>query len=65
MVASEPIDTAEAAALLGVTRQRVHQLRNEFADFPKPVIERTRSMFWKQRDIERWGRRYGYIDKEG
>ena len=64
-MATEPIDTGEAAVILGVTRQRVHQLRQEFADFPTPVIERPRSMFWKQRDIERWGRKYGYIDKEG
>lgn len=60
----EVVDTGEVAALLGVTRQRVHQLRQAHADFPTPIIERPRAIFWKPREIERWGRRYGYIDKE-
>lgn len=63
-MANDVIDTGEAAAVLGVTRQRIHQLRVEFADFPFPAIERPRAMFWKLRDIERWGRKHGYVDRD-
>jgi hypothetical protein len=50
--------------LFGVSRQRVHQLRREWSDFPKPQVEAARATFWRLRDIERWGRKHGYIDKE-
>ena len=63
-MANDLVSTAEAAALLGVTRQRVHQLRQEHDDFPAPAVEHPRAVFGKWRDVERWGRRHGYIDKE-
>jgi predicted DNA-binding transcriptional regulator AlpA len=58
------VDAGEIAALLGVSRQRVHQLRQEHPDFPCPVIERARAIFWQRTQIERWAKRYGYLGKE-
>ncbi len=63
-MANDPIGTAEVGEVLGVTRQRVHQLRTEHADFPAPIVEQPRATFWRLRDIERWGRKHGYIAKE-
>ena len=59
------VDTTEVATLFGVTPARVRQLRIEHGDFPAPTISRSRSTFWKRTAIERWGRKHGYIDKEG
>jgi predicted DNA-binding transcriptional regulator AlpA len=60
------VSTAEVATLLGVSRQRVHQLRgDESARFPKPVIMQPKATFWRRRDIERWGRKHGYMKQEG
>ncbi len=61
-MASDLVSTQEAAQLLGVTRQRVHQLRREFDDFPTSAAEHPRAAFWRSRDIERWGRKHGYIE---
>lgn len=46
--------------MLGVSRQRVHQLRAEYDDFPTPAVEHPRAAFWRVRDIERWAKRHGY-----
>jgi predicted DNA-binding transcriptional regulator AlpA len=64
-VASNLIGTAEVGRMLGVTRQRVHQLRAEHKDFPSPALEHPRAAFWKARDIERWATKHGYTEKEG
>ena len=64
-MAIEAVDTGEVAAMLGVSRQRVHQIRSTHSDFPAPIIERPRAIFWRLRDVQRWGVKHGYIDKEG
>jgi predicted DNA-binding transcriptional regulator AlpA len=64
-VANEQVGTADVAKMLGISRQRVHQLRAQWSDFPSPTVEHPRAAFWRVRDIERWGRKHGYIDKEG
>jgi predicted DNA-binding transcriptional regulator AlpA len=57
------LDPAEIAELLGVSRQRVHQLRREHDDFPEPVIERTRAIFWLRKDVEAWAEDHGYLEE--
>jgi hypothetical protein len=45
---------AEIAELLNVSRQRVHQLAREHADFPQPVAELKAGKIWLRRDVEAW-----------
>jgi hypothetical protein len=52
---------AEVARFLGVSRQRVLQLR-ERPDFPAPVSRLASGPIWESVDIERWARETGRID---
>jgi predicted DNA-binding transcriptional regulator AlpA len=45
---------AEVAEVLGVSRQRVHILRQTYADFPAPVAELSRGPIWHEVDITAW-----------
>lgn len=45
---------AEIAARIGVSRQRVHQLRAAYADFPPAADELNRGPIWHTGDIEAW-----------
>lgn len=45
----------EIARLLGVSRQRAHQLIAR-ADFPAPVIELAMGKVWHAEDVEQWDR---------
>lgn len=45
--------TAEIAALLGVSRQRVLQLAAHRA-FPEPVAVLSMGKVWKAEDVRRW-----------
>lgn len=53
----------EAAEILGVSRQRVHQLAVDHRDFPKPLYELGAGKLWHRAAIERfaeeWERRPG------
>lgn len=60
MARNELLSTTEVAALLGVVRQRVHQMRDEYADFPEPVIERDRVHLYELSAVKRWARKHGY-----
>lgn len=51
---------AEIAELLGVTRQRVHQLR-QIEGFPAPARALAIGPVWESADIERWAREAGRI----
>lgn len=51
----------EIAELLGVTRQRVHQLR-QLADFPKPTVTLAAGAIWLREDIERWAIETGRLE---
>ena len=51
--------------MLKISRQRVHQLRQEHRGFPAPAVEHPRGQFYKRTAIVRWGRKHGYIDQEG
>jgi prophage regulatory protein len=43
----------EIRELLGVSRQRVHQLTRR-CDFPAPVAELSRGKVWLRDDIDAW-----------
>ena len=47
----ELVGTPEAGEILGVSRQRVHQLRQR-EDFPAPVVELGTGPLWTQMSIE-------------
>lgn len=55
------VSGAEIARRLGVSTQRVHQLRDD-PDFPEPLGKVGRAIVWKWRDVERWARHVGRID---
>jgi predicted DNA-binding transcriptional regulator AlpA len=45
--------------MLGVSRQRVHQLTEEDSSFPKPVAELATGRVWETSDIEAWAKATG------
>jgi predicted DNA-binding transcriptional regulator AlpA len=47
------VGAREIAAMLGLTRQRVHQLSQE-AGFPKPVASLGLGNVWETSDVEEW-----------
>lgn len=51
---------AEVAEYLGVSRQRVLQLR-EKPDFPAPVSHLASGPIWESADVEKWARETGRI----
>ena len=57
------VGVAEIAEMFGVSRQRVHQLFHDHADFPEPVAElgagRLKMKIWLREDVERWAKRHG------
>ncbi|GAA5076613.1 putative DNA-binding transcriptional regulator AlpA [Thermocatellispora tengchongensis] len=56
------VSAAEAAEILGVSRQRVHQLADR-DDFPRPRYELATGKLWTRADItefnKRWERKTG------
>lgn len=50
--------SAEVAAMLGVTRQRVRQLRETYPDFPPPVADLARGPIWHTEQIAAWQRKH-------
>ncbi len=52
--------TAEIAAMLGVSRQRVQQLARS-GDFPEPYDVLSGGRVWLRSDVEAWARTHGRI----
>jgi hypothetical protein len=52
------VSSAEAAEILGVTRQRVHQLHRDHPEFPTPLYELRTGPLWVRAGIEGFGRRW-------
>jgi prophage regulatory protein len=50
----DPVGFEEVAELLGVSKQRVHQLMQSYDDFPTPVAELAMGRVWSRADIETW-----------
>jgi prophage regulatory protein len=55
------VGAAEIAELLGISRQRVHQLVEDDSTFPKPEADLRSGRVWKREDIEAWARRTGRL----
>jgi predicted DNA-binding transcriptional regulator AlpA len=47
----------EIAELLGVTKQRAHQIAEE-EGFPAPLAEDARGRQWDRREVKAWARRW-------
>lgn len=52
------IDATEAAEILGVTRQRVHQLLRDHSDFPRPLYHLRIGPLWLRAGVEAFDRRW-------
>jgi FtsZ-interacting cell division protein YlmF len=48
------VGVAEIAQLLGVSRQRVHELLRTDPAFPEPAAELAAGRIWQRPDVERW-----------
>jgi predicted DNA-binding transcriptional regulator AlpA len=48
------VSGAEIARRLGVSTQRVHQMRDEDDDFPEPLGRVGNSIVWRWREVEKW-----------
>lgn len=44
----------EAGIILGVSRQRAHQLAARYSDWPRPVAVLGGRRYWHRRSIEAW-----------
>ncbi len=49
------------AKLLGVTRQRVHQLVMNDPTFPAPAVDLPNGRLWEREEIEKWARETGRL----
>lgn len=49
------VGAQEIARMLGVSRQRVHQLTSRL-DFPKPVVTLAMGNVWRREDVEKWAK---------
>jgi len=50
----ELVSIPEIAKMLGVSRQRVHQLIQQYDDFPKPVAELAIGRVWDHATVANW-----------
>jgi predicted DNA-binding transcriptional regulator AlpA len=54
---SPEIRLIEIAELLGVTKQRAHQIAEE-PGFPAPVAEDARGRQWSRYEVQAWAKRW-------
>lgn len=54
------VGTAEISELLGVSRQRVHQLTSA-EDFPEPVARLSAGAIYDRSEVEAWARSTGRL----
>lgn len=52
---------AEIAALLGVSRTRIHQIRGEGA-LPEPYDSLAMGPVWLREDVQKWARETGRLN---
>lgn len=53
-VVSQLLGMSQIAAMLGVSRQRVHQLCKSYPDWPQPVATVGGRRIWTRDEIEQW-----------
>jgi predicted DNA-binding transcriptional regulator AlpA len=63
-IMDELMGTAEIAEMLGVSRQRVHQLTRR-PGFPEPVAVLSAGSIWERSKIEAWAERSGRAGIDG
>jgi predicted DNA-binding transcriptional regulator AlpA len=51
------VRAVEIAELLGVSKQRAHQIADEDG-FPAPVAEDVRGRLWDRREVAAWAKRW-------
>ena len=56
-VAENLLRLVDIAQLLGVSKQRAHQLSRR-RKFPTPAATYSRGRLWRQSDVQRWARDY-------
>ena len=61
MSVESPMTSGDVAKLLGVSRQRVHQISDEDPTFPEPAATLSVGRVWERADIERWARAKGRL----
>ncbi|MDQ3176147.1 MAG: hypothetical protein M3Q72_01175 [Actinomycetota bacterium] len=55
---AELLDASEVAARLGLShRNSVSVYRKRHADFPEPVVVKSRCLLWRRSDVEAWATR--------
>jgi predicted DNA-binding transcriptional regulator AlpA len=52
------LGASEVANLLGVSRQRVYQLKTTYPTFPKPIVQLARGALWSGIEVDRWARQW-------
>jgi predicted DNA-binding transcriptional regulator AlpA len=57
----EPMTAGDVAKLLGISRQRVHQITEEDVTFPQPVMVLGVGRVWEREMIEKWAREVGRL----
>jgi predicted DNA-binding transcriptional regulator AlpA len=58
----EPMTASDVAKLLGVSRQRVHQIMEKDLTFPAPAATLSVGRVWNRADIEKWARATGRLE---
>jgi len=53
-VPQDLVSVPEIAEMLGVSRQRVHQIIQAYADFPRPEAELAVGRIWRRDLIAAW-----------
>ena len=53
-MAQDLVNVPEVAQILGISRQRVHQLIRAYPDFPEPEAVLAVGRIWKREDIVAW-----------
>lgn len=53
------VGVTEIAEMLGLSRQRVHQLAADDPDFPAPTAVLRGGTIWERAAVERWARESG------
>jgi predicted DNA-binding transcriptional regulator AlpA len=48
------VGVAEIAGMLGVSRQRVHQIIKAEPDFPKPQARLSAGAVWSTEEVDSW-----------
>ena len=53
------VGLTEIAAMLGLSRQRVHRIASTDPTFPKPQAELSAGLIWRRSHVEAWARKSG------